>query len=495
MKKNVSLSIKSISYYIMVSFFFMGNLKFFKMILAYLGIENGITAIAVGMFAMVVAVVIFYCINHAIRQKDWKGFLLLGALCIIYGLPYVVHGLLYKLVQYCLFVAPLAITAYLVASDEKGCETFFSYLSKISRVAVFPFLLYIIVLFITPPGESGIVMIKEMSYGDIALAALPFFFADLALFCSEQTKPNVATGMRILVYLASLIYSGSRSTIFCMILAFALQLLVHFKQILEMPLLKKSLSALCFLLVVVFCMTVTPTGARLNVIKDNIVHELGNEGLNQIFEEYPSGDDLSEDESSVQRSPSQVFCVKTRKYMSIHKAFEYYIVNSDSSITETQEFLHNDIVKGEKKYLIVSPEYQEFAELYEFPINSRVYLWSTAWNEFKNSPLIGNGILYYQQKYDGTFPHNIIFELMCDFGIVGTVLFFGAALYLLVSCVIIAVKIKSYGMGQMLVFIISYIPMHLLYHSLYFNGILFFTFVILLFLRIKNKSVPLLKKA
>jgi O-antigen ligase len=122
-------------------------------------------------------------------------------------------------------------------------------------------------------------------------------------------------------------------------------------------------------------------------------------------------------------------------------------------------------------------------------MNSRVYLFSTAINELKISPIFGNGPLHYQQKYEGTFPHNLVFELMADFGIVGVVIVFLIVAYIYLSALRNAFKTKNRELGMLLTMLTMYIPMYLAYTSFYSNGFFIFTICILLFCRIKRKKV------
>ena len=95
---------------------------------------------------------------------------------------------------------------------------------------------------------------------------------------------------------------------------------------------------------------------------------------------------------------------------------------------------------------------------------------------FKKNILIGNGPLSFQNKYVGTYPHNIILEVMCDFGLVGVTVI----IYILV----IAIKqfLKSISdfknnKWKIYVFVSAYLPQFLLYTTFYLNGILLFCFM------------------
>lgn len=61
-------------------------------------------------------------------------------------------------------------------------------------------------------------------------------------------------------------------------------------------------------------------------------------------------------------------------------------------------------------------------------LNGRNSLWNTASMYISESPLFGKGIGYFEYKNEGTYPHNIIFQALCEFG----VLFGGIVLLVLI---------------------------------------------------------------
>lgn len=487
MGERIAQKTGALSYYIMPCLFFFGNIKFIKMILAYLGVTTGITAIASGIFAILETILVYYFLHQTLSRKRWGMFVIVAAINVIYALPYVVNGMLYELVQYAVFMIPFTVAACLIISDENGLLKFFDCIGNISKIVVWLFMIYVVVLFVCKPGEYGIIEIKEMSYGDIAYATLPFLLTDLeTYFISDNKKKGIFAGLRVLVYIIVLIYTGTRSAMLCMGVAFILQIARNFRNILHMGIRRVICSLLSVALCVGFCLTVIPNGSRLNVVKSDVVYELQGDGLDSIFDNPPDGEEEKPDFSNLPLS--YVYNVETKQYMDISKAFEYYIVNNDKTITETQAVLHKDITNKAEKYLIVNPEFYNTARKFTLPMNNRTYLFSTAWSEFKTSPVIGHGALHYQQKYEGTFPHNIVFEIMADYGAVGVLVIAFIILYTYFYAISVAFKTSRRELGMLLTFLTMYIPMHLLYHSLYSNGIFIFTASILILYRIQNKK-------
>lgn len=56
-----------------------------------------------------------------------------------------------------------------------------------------------------------------------------------------------------------------------------------------------------------------------------------------------------------------------------------------------------------------------------FNVNSRGYLFKWAYGLFEAKPLIGHGFGYTEEAY--SYPHNIILEIMAEFGVVGLIIF------------------------------------------------------------------------
>ncbi len=82
--------------------------------------------------------------------------------------------------------------------------------------------------------------------------------------------------------------------------------------------------------------------------------------------------------------------------------------------------------------------------------SARIYLYRIAIEEANRNWLCGMGPLGYQQKY-GTYPHNVILEVLADFGYIMALLFVVFALYL----VTIVFRFAKYDVGILAIFIIA----------------------------------------
>lgn len=110
---------------------------------------------------------------------------------------------------------------------------------------------------------------------------------------------------------------------------------------------------------------------------------------------------------------------------------------------------------------------------------NRTNLWTNAWREFLKNPIFGNGPLSYANKYNGYFPHNILLEVLCDFGIAGFLILFGSISVFLFLYLRLLRKSRSTNRAYFLLFSLLSIPCYLLYTTWYANAKILFTLVFL----------------
>ena len=448
-------------YYLCACLFFFNKISLLKMVLHYAGIVNSGTGIAVGIFLLMDLCIGAYTLYAFLQRRAWALLGLLVLVCAAYGLPYAIHGEWYSLAQYCVFTLPFALCGGLLAAEEDGVERFLRCLEKISVGAVFFALGYILLLFLGTPDKTGMINIAEFSYGSVAYALVPFCFTEIELVLRGKQRWWIH-GIRGMVYLCAIIYSGTRSAALCVACAAVMQILFHWKSVKEAGW-KRALSAgaaLAACLCLCFC--VTPKGSRLNMIKNDPLYEL------QYEDSYT------------------VINVATGRPATMGSTFDYYVSRNTCTREETVRILREDIVNHTGRYLQVPAEHQEKAENYIYHL-SRVHLWNLAVMDIEKAPVFGNGILHYQMKI-GKFPHNVVLELLADTGVVGCVLFFAFMGFAFVTLMIRAIKTRNQSLGTLLCLVVLYIPMYLLYTSLYSSGPLLFSMVAMLGLLLKSHA-------
>lgn len=445
------------AYLVVASLFLIGNIKFIKMVLTYAGVTGVVTELSVLIYLSLFCILLAYFFKAG-NRIDRRGLVVFAFAAVLFALPYLINGMWYDLVQYAVFMVPFALSGSLIALDNNGIEKFFSALMKLSKVTAPLFIAYVLALFFCEPSSSGIFELEEMSYGDIAYAALPLLFVE-AEYCLKNSQSRILfSGVRFLLYLVVLLYSGTRSAILCMVFALLALVILYRSNLKSLVVDRHGAPLLAMLACVLLCLSVVPAGARLDVIKDDLVREVGENGKVEAL----------------------AYCVETGEYSQIDEVFEYYIITHDAPMSETEAMLRDDIRSGEGSYIVVPPEKYEAARNYHLPINNRLYLWSTSFGEFLESPVVGAGPLHYQLKYGGTFPHNILLETLSDFGLLGTVAFLFMVAAPLSYCSVMSVRHGFAQVKRLLCFIVTYIPAYLLYTSFYFNGILIFSVIALL---------------
>lgn len=114
---------------------------------------------------------------------------------------------------------------------------------------------------------------------------------------------------------------------------------------------------------------------------------------------------------------------------SVQEIYTLYITENDNNIEDSIRELQEN---KDKNGNIIAETEDEGAlrgirghSLYR----GRDLLKTFAISEFKKSPLIGNGPMFFINKYN-EYSHNIITEILCDYGIVGCILFAGIMLTL-----------------------------------------------------------------
>lgn len=118
-----------------------------------------------------------------------------------------------------------------------------------------------------------------------------------------------------------------------------------------------------------------------------------------------------------------------------------------------------------------------------FADNGRNLYYADAVNYFKSSPIVGNGVGYFENRHNGTYVHAIIYQILCEYGIIGMIL--GS---LLLGKAVIALVKAHESIEKVFVIILLGIGVVLLFSSTYWLLPSFwFTFFILIIYIKKEK--------
>lgn len=489
-----------------VALFSLNGTTVFKLIYSLLGIGGDRRLLSVSTFLIFdIFLILFFC-KFITEQKDRKSqIIILVFLISMFIIPDMILDTKVKIIQFIIIKIPFVILGMILALSDDFRKDYFKYNDKLAPfIALFAVSFIILLLTVNDPnGEifklsNGSLKIKDFTYGNVAFVFLPFFELTFTSLASGKYKGKKEIVM--ILYILLLIYTicctGLRNAILSIIIIMFLSVLFVVFGFFQKCSVKRVALILAVLVLTVVVINNTerlvPSTSRLQTIEnEGVTYDLKSKKI----EDEPIDGEISKEllENKFNDSSDlRVIDVKNRKITSIEKLYTNYIFSSNKPERIINEMLHDDVRNGTGKYIIVSDINKKFASKYTVH-RSRNYLWRAAINEWEKSKLIGNGIKHFQKKYYGTMPHNVLLELLSDYGIVGTILFFLLCLYLFVKS-ITYIKSGDIEQKKLLIIAISAIPQFLLYTSLYDNEQLIFIITFLMFctyLSIKNKRKEL----
>ena len=106
--------------------------------------------------------------------------------------------------------------------------------------------------------------------------------------------------------------------------------------------------------------------------------------------------------------------------------------------------------------------------------NGRNLYYREAWDYFRQRPTFGNGIGYFEKFHGGTYVHEIIFEVLCEYGIIGGIVL--VVIFLHVAKQLICTKVNEeklfaiilIGILSVLIYSSSYWMLPSFWFSLFF---------------------------
>lgn len=494
--------IKKTSLIFMVSIFGLSSITIFNTIFYYLGLGRFQTVLSTGIFAILDIISIFYIVScfkeSGIRSK--KIYLTIAIINFINFMPSFFLGDIKAVVQDALFVAPFTFFAAGLIFIKQLRDDFFHTANKLNTVLCALALGYIGLLWYYSlfSGSNKILNIEVMTYGNIAWFFAIFLFLQIINLASKKLEDKYFIH---LIYSLILIYAifctGLRTAIVSLIFLISLSILYAiFNKEFNIKEKRSSLSILfiCILFslgLLKFDVKLIPSSSRSSVIQQDILYDLKDKD-GQINDGEEVIGRLTYEEI-VKRLPKEEFIsrqlkvgnMQEMKISTLDETFRYYIFSSTDSEIQTVKKLHEDIKQSKGQYILVNKENIDFASQYQVP-RSRNYLWLAAINEFNKNRIFGNGLMHFQKKYVGTFPHNVLLEALSDFGIVGVTIIGGFSLILFVAYIYRAFKRGEYEILRILLLASAYIPSFFIYTSLYRDTTLTFLLSIMIFYFIKR---------
>lgn len=442
--------------------FISPNLNLIECILTYCGIENHdmLRLTAVIIFAVLDLLLVMAFLKS---RPSPKMYLIIVIFNAIYILPQVINKDATAMLQYCLFVVPTSVLGIMLSKDDEIKECFFKYLCAINKLLMIFALVYIILQYVgTNRDEYGMLIIANMTYGDIAYLFVPGFVVSLIEIVENR---NILDFLGIVLYSLALVFAGARSAILCVICAVMIYwILLIFSKSEKIKFIRMLMVTVLAVAAILTAMYILPAGSRFDVLNIEIKNEQFSENI--IFESRGSS-----------AKKTKVIYVPTGEEMSLYDLYFKVVTESDMSKRETELILRDDARNYKEQYIkLLNEDDWKLAEGYALGMN-RTFLWKAAIAEFKKSPLTGNGVLYYKNKYSGYFPHNIFLEAMADFGVIGLILITALGAFCFFKGMFFYLKNKNPNVLIMLLLLFAQFPEYVLYTTMYSNASLALTII------------------
>lgn len=366
--------------------------------------------------------------------------------------------------RYCLFVTMFVFIAIILNREKKYFEFISTF--KWYGLAAMPFsVIYILRMLQVEKTANEFMNIGGMSYTMVASLLFSILLASIVEITGRTNGAKQSNGIInwciVFLFGITIIYSGSRSILLALIWSTVLSFFMFFRKNDKFNNIRLTIiSSLIFFMLLFSACVWAPISSGFGE---------GGRSHNMISSEF--------DKSGFDMSLQQ----KRLDDIIIHE-----VVYSSEKVEITIDDVKKKIIDGEiyKDNLENNEFTLEQVEDYEF-ITQRLVLYKYAWEEFKKTPVFGNGFLYYQNKY-GTYPHNWFLENLCDRGIIYTI-FINIMIIVIIVLVIKETKGNHYARG--IIFIcMAYIPVYMLSGSIYINETIIFSVVFAtLYILKKNK--------
>lgn len=384
------------------------------------------------------------------------------------GSSYIVKNEMISLImQFIVFKFPifLVIMCVILTNSYKAFLNNFKYYSVILMPLCIVYIIRILTYKLDKPGES--LSIGFVDYMGIAFICLNVLFALILNLAIDKHKKQV-TG--VLFSIASILwitilYTGTRSALISGIF-FLLLVIIWLCVTKKIQYLKRIVVlSVAFLVISVFSFSVwAPANSGVSLRMGNFIYE------------------TSEHDENL----SVYGKLSTERGRELEKTYTNYIVNSNQQYEQSVKDIQKDIKDQSGNIILVKPS-DNIEALLAYEINfDRITLWRFAIEEFKTAPIFGHGLMYYQTKYMGFYPHCMLLELLADTGIVGVAIFIIGMLYLLIR----AFKKNKGNMFKqgVILYSLGFIPIYLLATGLYTNTKVMFTIWLLLYLCMERQN-------
>ena len=404
-----------------------------------------------------------YFVRIFIKSRDKIKILLVGIIPIVWILFSVdaiikydfSMDMLFQLAQFGVFGMQMYFTAIILVTENKF-EKFIQYFDYYGMILI-PFcVFYIIRYFVGEWTEQNpLNCFAGMTYMTLAFVFLPIIVVMLCqyyLFDIKKCKKIFHICTSILFWIV-IVFSGTRSAIVCVF--FFLIILFIFNLLLKINR-SKSIAIISMLIVGIFVV------CTYAVLPKSTGHEVRSSNFNYDAEIYNNeakkNIEIYDEDSNVKKIHVQDFY------------FDYLVKNNQNKDKSIKE-LHTNKKDGHAILNFKSDYDKKQFESYEMYFGRNI-LFKLSLEESKKALILGNGSNYYQNKYDN-YPHNSFLEMLCDFGIIGTLILVGTIIFILIKLIPIAIKNKQ--VCVVLLICLMWVPISCLSGTLYLNYNLVFS--------------------
>lgn len=482
-RKNFYVNLERVTDFLLPMCFFSGS--FISLILSFylyplFGHHETMRMLASGLLnAGITAVLGIKFIHIFIKAKNKSKILICLVIPCVWIMMYVIalfkYGInferLFQFAQFLVFGFQMYFSAVCIVYENKFRVFIDNYM--LYGLILMPFMIfYIIRLLFTDPNQLGDVdfigvNFAGMSYMTIAYAFLPILviMSCKIIFFDETKRTRIISVAILVLSWVVIVYTGTRGTIICV--AWYLVVLAIYGVIVGR---KKYLVKVLGMVLFICAFYVFSIHAWSPMAS-------GSAGRLQDFN-YDS--DIYHEQSNIRMN---VPVENNSNKVSIQDFKLEYIINHDQNITISESELSRNEANGKKIVDFIDPKEEKKFKQYDLYFG-RNMMFRAAFDEFKKSPVVGNGPFYYQNKYN-VYPHNIVLEILCDLGVVGLVLLVSVVLILLIKLFKLIGDRKDVGIIILLCFV--YVPQFMVSGTVYLNYILIFS-ITMAFLYVINRK-------
>lgn len=464
---NTSRYVKSIAA-VFVIFLVAQKISLSNCILQLIGINSYQTIISVALYGILDLIVLYSFIRYTLNQRKTL-FLTVVILAVLGSLPHLINFDSHSVMLYIVFSVPVIAASAVIAHSSEGYKDWNDFFIKISPVFFVLAVAYVISIFVIDLNINNVKGRLHLfaEYGYIAWLFIPPAIVLLGniIYWGKSVKSGIMLWIYYICILLAICYTGLRTgfitvavTLVMYLIFFKMQKDVGFKKVLLRVVVLSVITVVIFQI----CTHIVPPSSRLIALQNNVIYE---ESTHENMEKDQS---FNLDDT------------ETGKSQNIDDIYENYIINSDQHRLDTEKMLHDDVKLKKYKYIKpVDEESEELAKNYTWRLD-RINLWQAAYKEFSKHKITGNGPKYFITKYDGFFPHDVILELLADYGIVGCALALILFVVLSLRYMIRAIKLKDKNRALFFVFTFAFVPSYLVYTSLYLNLFIEFTVTVII---------------